>query len=98
LFVLDHKHSTENCPNGTMRPDKEFSSKLEANAKTSGLRLVEGYVDAPAHHFYFIVDAGAAVQIINFITPLITVGDTNVHPVVKWSEGAAASRKLGLQK
>jgi len=98
LFVLDHEHSAENCPAGTVRPDKELLSRLEENAKTSGARLVEGYLDAPAHHFYFIVEADAAEQIFKFITPYLGVGKTNVHPVLKWSEALAISRKLGLQK
>jgi len=98
LFVLDHEHSAENCPGGTVRPDKEILSKLEANAKTSGLRLVEVYLDAPAHRFYFIVEADNAEQILKFITPYLGVGTTNAHPVLKWSEALATTRKLGLQK
>mgnify|MGYP007084757465 FL=1 len=98
LFVLDHEHSAENCPAGTVRPDKELLSKLEANAKTSGVRLVEGYLDAPAHHFYFVVEADAPEQILRFITPYLGVGNTNVHPVLKWSEALAVTRKFGLQK
>jgi len=98
LFVLDHEHSAENCPAGTVRPDKELLSKLETNAKTSGVRLVEGYLDAPAHHFYFVVEADAPEQILRFITPYLGVGNTNVHPVLKWSEALAVTRKFGLQK
>jgi uncharacterized protein with GYD domain len=98
LFVIDHEHSAETCPAGTVRPDKEFMNRLESNAKTSGVRVVEGYLDAPAHHFYFIVEADTAEQIVSFATPLINVGKTIVHPVMKWSEAAAMTRKLGLQK
>ena len=98
LFVLDHEHSAENCPAGVVRPDKELLSRFEANAKTSGLRFVEGYLDAPAHHFYFIVEADTAEQILKFITPYLGIGKTNTHPVVKWSEALVVSRKLGLQK
>jgi hypothetical protein len=98
LFVLDHEHVAENCPAGTVRADKEFQSRLEENAKTSGVRLVEGYFDAPAHHFYFVVEADAVEQILKFITPLLRIGQTNVHPVMKWSEIHAIARKLGLQK
>lgn len=98
LFVLDHKHSAENCPAGTVRPEKGLISKLEANAKTSGLRLVEGYLDAPAHHFYFIVEADSPEQILKFIVPLLGIGETKSHPVVKWSEALVLTRKLGLQK
>jgi hypothetical protein len=60
--------------------------------------LVEVYLDAPAHHFYFIVEADAAEQIFKFITPLLGVGETIVHPVLKWSEVSAVTRTLGLQK
>jgi hypothetical protein len=98
LFVLEHKHSAETCPAGTVRPDKEFMSKFEENAKTSGLRLVEGYLDGPAHRFYFIVEADNAEQIFKFIVPFLGVGETESHPVAKLSDALALTRKLGLQK
>jgi len=97
LFVLDHEHSTENCPAGTVRPGRELLSKFEANAEISGLRLVEGYLDAPAHHFYFIVEADTPEQILQFIVPYLGVGETEAHPVLKWSEALAVTRNLGLQ-
>lgn len=96
MFVLDHKHSAENCPAGTVRPDKEFLSKFEASAKTSGLRFVEGYLDGPAHHFYLIVEADTPDQIMRLIVPSLGIGETEAHPVVKWSEALAVTRKLGL--
>jgi hypothetical protein len=60
--------------------------------------VVEGYLDAPAHHFYFVVEADAAEKIISFAIPLLNIGKTIVHPVMKWSEAAAMTRRLGLQK
>jgi hypothetical protein len=98
LFVLDHKHSAENCPAGTVRPDKELFSKLETRAKTSGVRFIEAYLDGPGHHFYFIVEAETTEQILNFAIPYLGIGDTKATPVLKWSEALAISRKLGLQK
>ena len=98
LFVIDHKHSAETCPAGTVHPDKEFTNKFEAQIKASGVHLIEGYLDAPGHRFYFVVEADTTQQILNFTAPFIAIGETNVHPALKWSEAHDTTRKLGLQK
>ncbi|MCL5949070.1 MAG: hypothetical protein M1490_01165 [Candidatus Bathyarchaeota archaeon] len=51
------RHTVEMCPGGVVRPDKEFSKKIEESMKKSGVKLVEGYMDAPSHVFYFVVEA-----------------------------------------
>jgi hypothetical protein len=98
LFVIDHKHSAETCPAGTVHPDKEFTDRVDAQTKASGVRLVEGYLDAPGHRQYFVVEADTTQQLLTFAAPFIAIGETNIRPVLKWSEAQAVTRKLGLQK
>jgi hypothetical protein len=98
LFVVDHKHSAETCPAGTVHPDKEFTNKLEDQIKTSGVRVVDGYLDGPGHRFYFVIEADTTQQILSFAVPMISVGETNIHSVLKWSDAIATSRKLGMQR
>jgi uncharacterized protein with GYD domain len=97
LFVVDHEHSAETCPAGTIHPDKDLD-KFDAQIKSSGVRVVEGYLDGPSHRFYFIVEADTTQQILGFAVNLIGIGEINVHPAMKWSDAIATSRKLGMQK
>ena len=57
FFVIIAEHTAENCPGGLIRPDKQFTAKLDESMKKSGVKVVEGYLDAPGHVWYFIVDA-----------------------------------------
>ncbi len=98
LFIVDHQHSAETCPAGSIHPDKDFIDKFDAQIKSSGVRVVEGYLDGPGHRFYFIFEADSAQQILGFAVNLIGIGQTDVHPVLKWSDAVATSRKLGMQK
>jgi hypothetical protein len=75
------------------------SKNLEDQVKKSGVKLIEGYLDGPGHHFYFIVEADNATQILQFSAPtLIPIGETEVTPVLKWSEAASEIRKMGVLK
>jgi hypothetical protein len=49
------KHTAESCPGGVVRPDKEFTSKVERAMSSSGVKLIAGYLNAPNHVFYFVV-------------------------------------------
>jgi hypothetical protein len=42
---------------GFSHPDKEWVMKVEEKAKNSGIRLIDGYLDGPGHHFYFVAEA-----------------------------------------
>ncbi len=85
LFVIDHTHSAENCPGGDRRPVKGFDKKVMKAAKSSGLKMVEAYVDMPGHHLYFVAEAKTLAQLHSFVSPLLTnIGVTHIHPVTEW--------------
>jgi uncharacterized protein DUF3303 len=99
LFLIDHKHTADLCPAGILHPDREFLMKVEEKAKSSGIRLVDAYLDGPGHHFYFVVEAEKSEQLATFITPLLTqIGESKSVPVLRWAEATSFARRIGIQK
>jgi hypothetical protein len=85
------------CPGGSVRPDREFITKLEEQISKAEVRLIEGYVDGPGHEFYFIVEADDSVVLNNALEQLRLVGDNRIAPVMKFSDTVAWARKMGIQ-
>ena len=98
LFMIVAKHNAENCPGGIVRPDKQFTAKLDESMKKSGVKVVEGYLDAPGHVWYFILDTNDATALSNAVEPFRLVGNVQISPVMKYSEGVDWARKIGIQK
>ena len=70
LFVIVAEHTADNCPGGVIRPDKKFTTKVDEAMKKSGVKLIEGYLDAAGHVFFFIVDASDNTALGNAVEPL----------------------------
>ena len=99
LFMVVARHSVELCPGGVVRPDKEFSVKLDASIKKSGVKEIAGYMDAPGHVFYFVLETDDNTALNNAVEPLRLVGEVTITPVLKFfSEGAVWAKKIGIQK
>ena len=98
LFMIVTRHTAEMCPGGFVRPDKEFSNKIAESMKTSGVKLAEGYMDAPSHIFYFVVEADDNKALNNAVEPLRKVGEVTIRPVLKFSENLDWARTIGIQK
>lgn len=99
LYMIYHKHSAEMCPGGSVRPDKEFVSKLSKQIEESGVNFVEGYVDGPGHEFYFIIEADDIAKLNMAIEQLRLVGDINkITPVMKFTDTIAWAKKMGIQE
>jgi hypothetical protein len=99
LFLVKAKHSAELCPGGTMRPDKEFIAKVGASIKKSGVKEIGGYMDAPGHAFYFILETDDNAALNNAVDQLRLIGEVKITPVLNFfAEGAAWARKIGIQR
>lgn len=99
LFMIYAKHTTEFCPGGSVRPDKEFIKKTEESIKKSGVKLLDAYMDAPGHVFYFILDADDNAALNVAVEPLRLVGDVRVSPVLKFfKEGLDWAKRVGIQE
>ena len=99
LFMIVAKHTVETCPGGIIRPDKEFIKKTEEGIKKSGVKLIEGYMDAPGHVFYFILEANDNAALNLAVEPLRLVGKVWINPVLKFfKEGSDWAKKIGIQQ
>lgn len=92
------KHSAELCPGGVVRPDKEFTAKIERSMKKSGVKEIAGYLDAPGHVYYFVLETDDNAALNNAVEPLRLIGEVMIAPVLKLSEAVAWAKKIGIQK
>jgi hypothetical protein len=93
------KHATEFCPGGVVRPDKEFIKKTEESMKKSGVKLIDGYMDAPGHVFYFVLETTDNTALNIAVEPLRLVGEVTISPVMKFfKEGSEWAKKIGIQE
>jgi hypothetical protein len=98
LFLVVAEHTAETCPGGIIRPDKEFTARLDKSMKKPGVKVVEGFLDGPGHAWYFILETDNNIALNNAVEPLRLVGKVRMIPVVKFSEGFAWAKKIGIQK
>lgn len=98
LFIGIARHTAEMCPAGIVHADKGFGAKPEKAAKKSGAKLVNLYLDAPAHTFYVIIEAKDNTQLWDATEPLRLIGDVQFNPVMNFIEALGHARKIGVQK
>jgi hypothetical protein len=99
LFIVYHRHTAVMCPGGKVHPDREFLAKLIEQSKTSGVTIIEGYIDGPGHQFYLVVEADDGAKLNKAIEQLRLVGDINdIVPVLKLTDAVAWARKEGIQE
>ena len=99
LFVIVAKHTVEFCPGGNVRPDKEFIKKTEQSMKKSGVKIIDGYMDAPGHVFYFVLEAADSAALNTAVEPLRLIGEVTITPVLKFfKEGSDWAKKIGIQE
>ena len=93
------KHTVEMCPGGNVKPDKEFIKKTEESMKRSGVKLIDGYMDAPGHVFYFVLEAADNAVLNIAVEPLRLIGEVKIIPVMKFfKEGSDWAKAIGIQK
>jgi hypothetical protein len=93
------RHIAELCPGGNVRPDKEFIKKTEESIKKSGVKLIDGYMDAPGHVFYFVLETADNTALNIAVEQLRLVGEVTITPVLKFfKEGSDWAKKMGIQK
>ncbi len=99
LFMIVARHSLEFCPGGNVKPDKGFIKKTEESMKKSGVMLIDGYMDAPGHVFYFVLDANDNAALNVAVEPLRLIGEVKITPVMKFfKEGTDWAKKIGIQE
>ncbi len=81
-----------------MRPDDKFIEKVEESMKKSGVKVMEGYLDAPGHVWYFILEANDVTTLNNAVEPFRLIGKVRISPVLKYLEGFTWAKDIGIQK
>jgi hypothetical protein len=93
------RHTVEMCPGGNVRPDKEFIKKTEESIEKSGAKLIDAYMDAPGHVFYFVLEVTDNAALNIAVEPLRLVGEVQITPVLKFfKEGSDWAMKIGIQE
>jgi len=93
------RHSIENCPGGVVRPDKEFIKKTEESIKKAGVKLLDGYMDAPGHVFYFVLETNDNPALNIAVEPLRLIGEVAITPIMNFfKEGREWGKKIGIQE
>lgn len=98
LFLVIARHSAEMCPGGIVRPDKDFFRETTDNIKKAGVKLIEGYIDAPSHVFYFVLDADDNKGLNNAVEQLRLIGEVKIRPVMKFSDSFDWAKAIGIQE
>ena len=92
------RHTAKLCPGGVVRPDKEFTAKIEESMKKSGVKEIAGYLDAPGHVYYFVLETDDNAALNNAVEPLRLIGEVTITPVLKFLEAVVWAKKIGIQK
>ena len=93
------RHTPEMCPGGVVRPDKEFIKNTGESIKKSGAELIDAYMDAPGHVFYFVLEIADNAALNIAVEPLRLVGEVTINPVLKFfKEGSDWAKEIGIQK
>ena len=93
------QHTVEFCPGGVVKPDKEFIKKVAESMKKSGVKLIDGYMDAPGHVFYFVLEADDNAALNFAFEPLRLVGEVTSSSIMKFfKEGSDWAKKIGIQE
>jgi len=97
LFHCTHSHTPEACPASDPQRLRDTLGKMmtAVAGSESGVSLVGGYLDSPAHRIYLVLDTDSAQKLQELFEPLLGVGYTEIRPVVDVRQ---AMQRRGLQQ
>lgn len=79
LFVIQHKHSNENCPARSKEMGGMLLTHLSAkNAESYGLKIKGEAVIDGAHTLYLIAEAPSEQHVKRFMEPFAKAGSVDV--------------------
>jgi hypothetical protein len=80
LLHIKHVHTWDNCP--AHNPEKiALLKKVLASGGEKGVRVISATVDAPAHTFFFMLEADSMEHVTRWFEPLLEWGQGEVDPV-----------------
>jgi hypothetical protein len=82
LFQVVHTHTNEDCPARSTEQTKRYSDWWQALKKTSGVKILSGYVSPLDHAFYINAEAEDYQTLARALGPLVSIGTGRVIPVI----------------
>ncbi len=82
LFHATHTHSYQTCHAHNENKKAKMMTAIQA-AGEIGINVHGIYVDPPGHVFHLILEADYMEQIVQFFDPILELGDTDIHPVMR---------------
>jgi hypothetical protein len=82
LFEVVHTHTVETCPAGSPEQTKVAGKWWQTLKKTSGVKVLAGYVSPIDHVFYINVEADDYPTLARALGPLLSFGTGRIIPVL----------------
>ena len=82
LFEVVHTHTLETCPARSPEQTKVASNWWQTLKKTSGVKVLAGYVSPLDHAFYINVEADDYPTLARALGPLLSFGTGRIIPVL----------------
>ena len=82
LYQMVHTHTGADCPARAPEQTKSFSNWWQSLKKTSGLKVLAGYVSPLDHTFYITVETDDHSTLTRALGPLMSFGAGRIIPVL----------------
>ena len=82
LFQVVHTHTLETCPAQSSTQAKHYSEWWQSLKKTSGVKVLSGYVTPTDHTFYITVEADDYPTLARALGSLVGIGTGHLSPVL----------------
>lgn len=82
LFQVVHTHTNVDCPARSAEQSKIYANWWQSLKKTSGVKVLSGYVCPTDHTFYVTVEADDYPVLAKALGALNTIGTGQVKPVL----------------
>ena len=82
LYQMVHTHTGEDCPARSPEQTKSFSNWWQSLKKTSGLKVLAGYVSPLDHTFYITVETDDYSTLTRALGTLMSFGTGRIIPVL----------------
>jgi len=88
LFQIVHTHSLDKCPAQYPEQAKRLSTWWQSLKKTSGIKVLSGYVTPNDHTFYITVEADDYPTLARALGPLVGIGTGHISPALSLDQAA----------
>jgi hypothetical protein len=82
IFQVVHTHTNENCPGRSSEQAQRFGEWWQSLKKTSGVKVLSGYVSPMDHTFHITIEADDYPTLAKALGPLNTYGEGHTSPVL----------------